>query len=345
MKKFFFSYFFLTIFITLFSIVTYLSIDSDFRRKFFNLSLGFINNYFYIVIKQDLIQPNPNVIDATNKLELQIKITDFLTTKSKNSFLDNIYSNAYNIEKFTNKENDYKYFSKVIENLIDKDPKLYHALIWQAKLMRLNNSKKENIIIKINDAIKLSPANLEAYKFILDYAQDIENKSLFDQYCTMYHESVLGGENQKNTPPSAFTGTTFSKLILQIEPKKKKENFYIIDGISLNIDTGYEVVLKEASDINGLNLISNFFPGTTLEFIGIEITDIDNFISELPLNNLYINSRNSFFQKDKEKIKLVITNKNDEKIQIKFDKTYKAITKIKINLNLSKLNLTNRPNC
>ena len=109
MKKFFFSYFFLTIFITLFSIVTYLSIDSDFRRKFFNLSLGFINNYFYIVIKQDLIQPNPNVIDATNKLELQIKITDFLTTKSKNSFLDNIYSNAYNIEKFTNKENDYKY--------------------------------------------------------------------------------------------------------------------------------------------------------------------------------------------------------------------------------------------
>ena len=108
---------------------------------------------------------------------------------------------------------------------------------------------------------------------------------------------------------------------------------------------GYEVVLKEASDINGLNLISNFFPGTTLEFIGIEITDIDNLISELPLNNLYINSRNSFFQKDKEKIKLSNKNKNDEKIQIKFDNPYKAITKIKINLNLSKLNLTNRPNC
>lgn len=345
MKKFFFSYFFLTIFIIVFSIVTFLSIDSNFRRSFFSLSLGLINNYFNIVIKQDLIQPKPNINAAINKLELQIKVADFLTTKSKNSFLDNIYFNAYNIESFISEKNNYNYFSNTIQNLIKKDPKLYHALIWQAKLMNLKGSDKEKIIKNINEAIKLSPANLEAYKFILDYTREKEYNDLFNQYCVKYHESILGGETQKNAISSAFTGTTLSKFIIQIEPKKNKEEFYVIEGISLDADTDYEVTLKKPSNLKGLNLFFNFFPGTALEFIKIEITDTNNVKTELPLNSLFINSRHSFFQKDKDKLKLVTTNKNDEKIQIRLNKNYKNITKIKIKLNFGKLNLTNQPNC
>ena len=83
MKNFFFSlivgFFFL--------IILYLSLNSDFRRSILSLSMGLVNNYYSITIYQDLKSEN-GFEKSIKRINQQIKITDFLTTDQKNSFID-----------------------------------------------------------------------------------------------------------------------------------------------------------------------------------------------------------------------------------------------------------------
>ena len=102
MKKFFFSlivgFFFL--------IILYLSLNSDFRRSILSLSMALVNNYYSITINQDLKSEN-GFEKSIKRINQQIKITDFLTKNQKNNFIDNIYLNIYNVEKFASSEKDF----------------------------------------------------------------------------------------------------------------------------------------------------------------------------------------------------------------------------------------------
>ena len=346
MKKNFFSYFFLSVFIIFFFSIIYVSLDSNFRRNVLSFTTGLINNYYEISIKQNLNNSTPNIDKAIKKLDEQIKISDYLTNDSRNSFLDNIYFNAYKIEESIsiNSEKSYKYFSEIIKKLIRKDPNLYLAIVWEAKMMEINNFKNKEIIDKINQAIDLSPANIEAYKFALDYTFLKNKKNLFQKYCSMYHSSVLGGANIKNQD-SYLQSNSLSGFVMQILSKTSEEEFYLIEGVSLNNSRDYVFTLNEPKNLSGLNLFVNFFPGTTMSFTRIEFRDLENKSIELPISRTYMSSKNSFFEKNGEYTKLITTSQKRDRIQLKFDKDYKDIVKIIINLNFSKLYLTNQPNC
>lgn len=346
MKKNFFSYFFLSIFIIFFFTIIYVSLDSKFRRNVLSFATGLINNYYEISIKQNLDNSNPDIDKAIKKLDEQIKISNYLTNDSKNSFLDNIYFNAYKIEESIsiNSEKSYGYFSEVIKKLIKKDPNLYLAIVWEAKMMEINNFKDKEIVNKINQAIDLSPANIEAYKFALDYTFLKNKKNLFQKYCSMYHSSVLGGSNIKNQD-SYLQSNSLSGFVMQILSKTSEEEFYLMEGVSLNNSKDYVFTLNEPKNISGLNLFINFFPGTSMNFERIEFRDFENKIIELPINSTYMSSKNSFFETNGKYAKLITTSQKRDKIQLKFDKEYKDIIKIIINLNFSKLYLTNQPNC
>lgn len=346
MKKNFFSYFFLSVFVIFFFSITYLSLDSDFRRKVLSFSVGIINSYYEISIKQNLNTSVPDINRAIKKLDEQIKISDYLTSNSKNSFLDNVYLNAQRIEESIsiNSEKSYGYFSEIIKKLIRKDPNLYLAIVWEAKLMKMNNLESEKIINKINQAINLSPANIEAYKFALDYTFIENKKNLFKKYCSMYHTSMLGGANMKNQT-SYLQSNSLSGFAMQILSKTDKEEFYPKEGISLNNFRDYIFTLSEPKNLSGLNLFVNFFPGTTMSFTRLEFTDLENKRVVLPINEIYMNSKNSFFEKNEKHTKLITTSQKRDKIQLKFDKVYKNVTKIIINLNFSKFDLTNQTNC
>ena len=71
--------------------------------------------------------------------------------------------------KYVISNQDIENFSKVVRKLIE-DPNLYNALVWDAKLMSYKNFQNKNID-RINSAIDLSPANQEAYRFILDFTK------------------------------------------------------------------------------------------------------------------------------------------------------------------------------
>ena len=82
--------------------------------------------------------------------------------------MDNIYYNAEKIEKFIIKDKDYLKFTNIIENLIKKDPDIYKAIIWQAKLLDLKNSDSEKIINNFDKAISLSSSDPTTYRYFLD---------------------------------------------------------------------------------------------------------------------------------------------------------------------------------
>ena len=127
------------------------------------LPAGLINNYYSISIKNNLILGAGSVDGIINKIDQQIKVTDFITSKSKNTFTDNIYENLYKVEEYINSEQDIENFSKVVKKLIDRDPYLYDALIWDAKLMSYKKLENKEIIDRINSAIEIMTKNYLIY--------------------------------------------------------------------------------------------------------------------------------------------------------------------------------------
>ena len=229
MKKIFFSSIFYFFLIFIFVLIFWVIISPNLRVKIFTLSSGIINNYYSIIIDNNLRSKN-NLNLAINKLEQQIKLTDYITTKNKNSFLDNIYFNAKKIEKFIIKDEDYLKFIKVVEILIQKDPDIYNALIWEAKILNFKNIQPEKIINNIDQAINLSASDPEIYRFALNHTQK-KNNELFSKYCSLYHKSFQGGSTLANNKSSFFRGLSLSNFLLGININEHNQKFYPINGV------------------------------------------------------------------------------------------------------------------
>lgn len=338
MKKFFFSSSILIFFL----IIIYISLNSNFRRSFLALSSGLINNYYLINIKKNLISEQA-VSKSIRILENQIKITDYITTSQKNSFIDNIYYNLNIIEKNINNEKNYLLLSNVVKKIISKEPNIYDALIWNAKIMSYENKESEKVYAQIDQAIKLSPANAKAYKFAIDYSNKKNDKEKIQNYCKDYHKSFLGSFSSKDNI-SKFSETSMTRFVIQIEASQEDKN-YIVEGVTLDKAQDYLIGFEKPSDISNFNLISNFFPGTLINILNIELKNINDEIIRVPLAKIYISLENSFIINDTNFKKIFINSYDDEKISFKFDDKFKDIIEIKLKMNLSKANITNLSNC
>ena len=344
MKKFFFSYVLNIFLVLIFILILWIIISGNLRSKIFTFSSGILNNYYSIVIDNNLRSKN-NIELAIKKLEQQIKITDFLTSKDKNSFLDNIYYNAEKIEKFIIKDKDYLNFTNIIENLIKKDPEIYKAIIWHAKLMDLKDENSETIINKFDKAISLSSSDPTTYRYVLDYLKK-KKLNLFDKYCSAYQNSLQGSSSIQNNKSSFFRGNSLSNFILSLDMNKADQEFYILNGIKINENSNYSFVLKESKkELDNINFILNYFPGTRIYINSIQLINENNEILKLPLEEIYISSNNAFVDLNKEKLSLIITEREDQIIKIRFNEVFENISQIQLNLNFNKLNLTNYKNC
>ena len=65
----------------------------------------------------------------------------------------------------------------------------------------------------------------------------------------------------------------------------------------------------------------------------------------VPINEIYLSSKNSFFLDFQDRVKIITTSYEDEKISIKLPKIYEDVSEIKLFINLSKANLTNSFKC
>ncbi len=305
------------------------------------LPIGLINNYYSITIRQNLISGETSLNNVIDKIDQQIKVTDFITTKSKNTFTDNIYENLYKVEEYINFDKDIENFSKVVKKLIDRDPNLYNALVWDAKLMSYKELEKKKILDRINSAIELSPASQEAYRFILDYTKKNDDEKLFNLYCEKYHTSLLGGKRIKER--SLFDGSSLTRFGIQIN--NQFNEIIINEGINLNRDEEYVFILKKPTDIKNLQILSNFLPGTSINIKSFELLNSEDRKFTIYPKDIYLSSKNSFFIEEQNSLKILVANYHDEKIKIKFSKFYEKILQIKIKINFSKANLTNQGKC
>ncbi len=338
MKKFFFS----SLLLIIFSIIIFLSLNSDFRRSILSLSAGLINNYYSIMIRNSL-GSNSGISKSVKILENQITFTDYITTSQKNSFIDNIYFNLYTIEKNLSSENDLKVLSNTVKKIIAKDPNIYDALIWNAKIMSIENKQVEKIYDEIDTAIKLSPASDQAYRFAINFSKKNKNQFKVKKYCEDYHNSLLGSHNIKNDI-SKFSESSLTRFAIEINSNQIKET-YIIEGTNLNNTEDYVIDFKQPTEFSQFMFLSNFFPGTLIDFIQIELRNLNDEIIKVPFNDLYISSKNSFFIKNEVTKKIMVNSHNDEKIKFKLNSNFKNIVQLKLKMKLSKANITNISNC
>ena len=337
-KKNYFIFFFITIF---FLVLIIVSINSNLRRNIFDLSVGFLNSYYSLSIKINLASKD-NISYSLKKIDQQIKLTDFLTTESKNTYTDDIYQSLKLVEGYLNSEEEKKYFSKLLNKLIDKDQNIYEALVWKAKVMDYENYEKNKILSQIDKAIQLSPSQQDAYRFVLDYLNKKKDIEKFNYYCGLYHNAYLGGYKKKYLR-SIFNGSSLTRFALQIGPKK--ENIYLTEGINLNNFQEYYFTMNKVENISELHILSNFLPGTIIDINNIEFTNLDSAKFLIPLKKTLISSKTSFFLDSQNSVKLLALDYEDEMIKITLPREYKNINKIKLKINFFKANLTNKAKC
>ena len=333
--------YFIIIFISIFFFfISYLIYSSDLRRNFLTYSVAGYKFYQKILIKNSL----PDIKKASDQLLRFIKITNYLSSEGKNNFLISIYENAEIIEDKITKKEDYLYFSDIIRIIQNKDPNLYNANLWTLKSAIYKKEDTNKISNLIDLAIKLAPAREEAYRYGLNYYADTKKINQFNKLCKKYHNLNLGGVAPKYVQ-SNFYGFSFSKFALETLPSNKKELYYIQEGISFNAIENYIFSLKKPKKINGLNLYTGFLLGSKIQILSIEVLNTDNERIFIPLEDVYINSKNSYFELENEKINILGFKEKNEKITINFKNFYNSISQIILKTKFSRLQLTNKPNC
>ena len=130
----------------------------------------------------------------------------------------------------------------------------------------------------------------------------------------------------------------------KIETDQKNKN-YIIEGITLNSVQDYVIGFDKPSDISNFIFMSNFFPGTLISILSIELKNINDEVIKVPFSKIFMSLENSFIINDQNLQKIFVNSYDDEKISFKFYDEFKDISQIKLKMNLSKANITNLPNC
>ena len=60
---------------------------------------------------------------------------------------------------------------------------------------------------------------------------------------------------------------------------------------------------------------------------------------------IYATSKNAYMKNSNDNLTFYINSEKNQKLTINFNKKYEDISKIKLKIKFSKLNLTNKPNC
>ena len=144
MKKKIINFIFIFSILALISFLVFLSFNSKFRRNVLLYSLAGAKFYHTMSIKSSLGY-EPNIEEASNKLLKYIKFSEYFS-EGKNSFHSSIYEMAKFIENSISSKNEYLYLSEIVNSLIIKDPDLYMAKIWAAKISMLKNENKKTEI-------------------------------------------------------------------------------------------------------------------------------------------------------------------------------------------------------
>ena len=113
----------------------------------------------------------------------------------------------------------------------------------------------------------------------------------------------------------------------------------------MNTFQNYDFSISGAKNLSGINIYTSFLPGVKIEISEINLIDVTNTKSKIPIEQIYSHTKSSYLDSNSEKLTYYVVKKLDEKIHINFSKKYQNITKIILKIKFSRLNLNNKSNC
>jgi tetratricopeptide (TPR) repeat protein len=335
--KYFF-YAFISLFVL---IIVTLTFNSDLRRQFFIYGINAYKLYMMISIQSDLKKDNLKLDSAEKKISKFLDNSNRIAN-GKSSLWHGIYDVINIVETSIINEKDYGKFENVLKRIVEIDPMLFNAKISLAKSL-FANGKKSEAIQEIKDAIELNPLDHKAYRFLIKTGfKNIDHK-LIQDICNSYFESNLGGQNKryKNTMFTGFNINKFAVKFNSIDKNDLSNEIYYVPGINLNKFEKYEIVPSETLNLNNLDLLFNFIPGTILEIKEIILYSESNKF-QIKEENIFISSKSSFFLGREQSNIIFFSQYDNEIVNLHLGDEYKKIDKIQINMKVSKARLTNK---
>jgi hypothetical protein len=332
-KSFF--YIFFSIILSFFIIITFNTKARD--ATLFGLVNAY-KNYMSISMQIYLKKPEPDLKKVNKKLLSFINLSKKISS-GKSRILIGIYDATNLVQSNITNEADFSYLEESFSELVKLDPGLYEGKIWYAKTLYANN-KFDEALKQINKAIKISSLEPEPYRLGIKIAHKLNNNQLLNLYCNNYLTSKLGGK-QKRYQLTKFSGFNLSKFGVKLNPSRTN-NTYLINGIATSKIAEYEVIPDKIINLESVDLIFNFIPGTILEFFNLKLYSKDK-IYLIDNHDLFISAKEALFDNNKT-TKIVFMQYNTEVVSMKLKKTFENIDKIILSLNFKKLNLTNK-NC
>lgn len=335
-KYFFYS--FISLFIL---IIVTLTFNSELRRQFFTYGISAYKLYMMISIQSDLKKNNLKLDYAEKKISKFLDNSNRIAN-GKSRLLMGIYDAINIVETSIINEKDYGKFENVLKRIVKIDPLLSNARVFLAKSL-FANGKKSEAIQEIKNAIELNPLDHKAYRFLIKTGLKNIDHKLIQDICNSYFDSNLGGQNKryKNT---IFTGFNINKFAVQfnsLDKNKLSNEIHYVSGIGLNKFEKYEIVPSKSLNLNNLDLLFSFVPGTTLEIKEIILHSGSNKF-EVKEENILISSKNSFFLSGEQSNIIFFSKYDNEIINLHLGDEYKKIDKIQIDMKVSKARLTNK---
>ena len=322
-------------------LISYFTFNENIRRK--TLTYFFVTHDYYQLKRLTYDLQNKNFSNVSKKIINYINISKKFSSK-KSYMIPGIY-NA--IELAVSKaidQDDFNHLEKPLIELVNMEPKLYKPNVWLARALSDNDYKKSITLLK--KAISISPSEEDAYREILRLAQENSNNELTNKYCNIFFKSQLGGNTDDFDFGYLFDSNNLKKFAIKIISKKSDKNFYYHSGIQLENLLNYEFILKEPSDINGINLYFSFLPGINIIIKELILYTKDN-KEIIPSKNLIITSNSSYIVGNDAQISIFSLKQGDEIIRISFKKKpyFKQIERIQFRINFKKMKLTNNLYC
>ena len=337
-----YKYFFYSFLLLIFLSITVLTFNSDLRRFFLHYALNSYKVYMIVSVQSDLKQDVPDLNSAKKKI-LGFINTSKKVANGKSKLLIGIYDSTNLVQSRIINSQDFGKLEEVFRELVKMDPLLFKAKVWYAKSL-IANQKNSEAITQLNDALKLNPLDVETYKILIKLASNENNQKLAKSYCNKYLSSNLGGE-KKRYRNTIFTGSNINKFGVQFNPssedlKENKNEIYTYSGINLGEMSQYEIIPSKSSDLKSINLLFSFVPGTKLEIKNVQLLSNEKKYN-IKYSEIFATAKHSFFLKSDNSDFIIFTQNDDEIINLKFNKIFKNIDKILLEMKVERLDIAN----
>jgi len=336
LSKYFF-YLFISIILVLLLLITF---NSKLRLETLRSAVSAYKIYMIVSIQSDLKTTNTNIKSVKKKIQKYIN-TSNLVSNGKSSLLIGLYDVGRLVQSRIVNEEDIGELEGVFSQIVNLDKSLYEARIWYARSLSANKKIKE-AYGQLDQAIKISPLDPDPYRAAINIALSMKEVELARSYCSKYLTNNLGGkkERYKQTIFNGYNLNKFGVRFNSTDPTKDKNDIYTFSGINLGEWNTYDLIPGYSLDITNFDLLFTIIKGTILEIGKIQIFS-GNRINSVELKEVTIKTKNSFLLNENYKNLVVFTDSGDEIINVNFNKIYKNIDKILIEIKINKLSLLN----